>query len=132
MTATKTRRKSNKRAIPQFTAESAQEFQTASPASMLQVYESIAERTAQGKHTECECEPYRDTFTFDRFRAMGFMVNKGESALRISTFVPVTGKFRKEKDDSGNDVDRQVLIPRTVCLFCKCQVHPIEEKPAGN
>ena len=96
------------------TADQAVTFSKFSPASILQIANAVDSRKTEGVHAECECEPYSDFFTFNRWIAQGYGVVKGEKAIKISSFVPVS----KNSDDDEN----QKLRPCTVCLFCRCQV----------
>ena len=99
------------------TSSEATHFQGVSKASFLQVQEAISTRAAAGVHPHCLCSPYEEVFTFNRWKAQGLSVKKGEKALRISSFVPV------ELKDRSSETERQTrLIPRELCLFCRCQV----------
>jgi hypothetical protein len=62
----------------------------------------------------CECEAYIDWFTYKRWKAQGFQVQKGEKGFPLKTFIPVL-------DEEGNVIRKR---PWTSHLFCKCQVKP--------
>lgn len=88
------------------TAEQAQTFEHESAQSAATVAEQL----------ECECEPYADVFTFNRWKAQGFSVRKGEKAHRVTGYVP------KVTRDATTGEERKQLIPRVNCVFCRCQV----------
>ena len=73
-------------ARPKMTAEDATAFVGYSVSSASQVVAAIEDRRAEGVHVDCQCEPYVDTLTFNRWKATGFSVQKGEKALRVATF----------------------------------------------
>lgn len=60
----------------------------------------------------CNCAAYVDWFTYRRWKAQEMQVQKGERGIKLTTWVPV-------KDDDGNVVR---TFPRTVTVFCRCQV----------
>ncbi len=62
-----------------------------------------------------ECVPYQDIFTYERWRAQGFQVKRGEHGVKLSVLV-----HRTREDDDGNTVDYSV--PQTTAVFCRCQV----------
>ena len=124
-TSTATRRKATtRRERPQITAEQARRFTRESLNSYGQIVQALEDRRPTA-HAECRCEPYVDTFTFGRWIPQGFHVRKGEKAIRLATWVPVEGK---EDDDES----APYLLPRTVFIFCRCQVDPNEEKGATS
>lgn len=88
------------------TAEQAQTFEHESAQSAATVAEQL----------DCECEPYTDVFTFNRWKAQGFSVRKGEKAHRVTGYVPKVTK------DATTGEERKQLIPRVNCVFCRCQV----------
>lgn len=112
---------------PAMTPDDAKTFAGTSLASCMQIYQAVADRKAEGVHTECECEPYEDIFTFGRWRALGQAVKKGEKALRIVSFA----KGKSRTDQEGNEVEGR-LFPTSLCLFCRCQTQPIEPKKEGH
>jgi len=98
------------------TAGEAKSFRKESINSYSQIVEQLI---AKGDHV---CEPYRDTFTFKRWLAQGFAVQKGEHGIKFQTFVPADGKA----DENG---DREpFLLPRTLVVFCRHQVAPVVVK----
>ena len=66
----------------------------------------------------CQCQPYEDWFTFNRWIAQGFGVKKGEHGTRISTYVETVD----EKTGEARS------FPHTSVVFCRCQVTEIKEK----
>jgi hypothetical protein len=106
-TVTQTRRQ-------RMTAEQAQTFEHESATSAATVAAQLA----------CECEPYADVFTFNRWKAQGWSVRKGEKAQRVTGYVP-----KVERDaTTGDEITH--LIPRTNCVFCRCQVERTDEAQA--
>lgn len=77
------------------------------------VREIIRERFGE-KEAE-EYDPYKNCFTFKRWKMEGYQVKKGEKGIRSITII--------EKDEKG--VKRSYL--KTVFLFAKCQVAKSEE-----
>ena len=64
----------------------------------------------------CECEAYKDVFTYRRWSAQGMQVRRGEKAVKITTFRPV-------KDEEGEIIGR---APVTSAVFCRHQVEVSE------
>ena len=64
----------------------------------------------------CGCEPYRDVFTYNRWKAQGFQVQKGEKSIRLPHVRIVTVKDQQ----TGEEVQRRSL--RSSAVFCRCQV----------
>ena len=65
---------------------------------------------------DCGCEPRVDVFTYQRWLALGFQVQRGEHGIKLQTWVPV------DKDNP----DKSKLIPRFTTVFCRCQVKAVE------
>lgn len=65
---------------------------------------------------DCSCEPYEDVFTYRRWKALGFQVQRGEKK-RVSVLT-----FHQVEDDDGSTR----LRPWNSHLFCRCQVQPKE------
>lgn len=68
---------------------------------------------------ECACEPYKDVFTYNRWKAQGLQVQKGMKSIKI----PVYGSSTDE-DEDGNTVSRNYRT--TGRVFCRCQVADIQ------
>jgi hypothetical protein len=73
----------------------------------------------------CNCEPYEDIFTFNRWSLQGFKINKGEHALKIITYV----KFDIKNEKTG-EIIKTISKPKSTCVFCRCQVTKQENKIA--
>ena len=69
----------------------------------------------------CGCEPYRDVFTYRRWRAQGFQVQKGQKAIRLPLIYQ-----RTEKDPETGEETTTRRMGRSA-VFCRCQVKPIRE-----
>jgi len=67
----------------------------------------------------CDCQPYKDWFTYRRWRAQGCQVQKGEHGVKLSVFVKTE---RKDKDAAGNDVTTTDSFPWMTTVFCRHQV----------
>jgi antirestriction protein ArdC len=93
-----------------FTPETATSFDGYSPMNA-----TILDSAAADKG--CDCKPYLDWFTYKRWAAQGFQVQKGEKGTKISTFIKI------EKDEG-----KFKSFPKQSSVFCRCQVKPIEEK----
>lgn len=66
----------------------------------------------------CDCEPYADWFTLPRWNDQGFMVKKGEKAVRIG--VVVHPKSPNEEPPPARYIATNV--------FCRCQVQKLPER----
>lgn len=91
-----------------YTQETAKEFDRSPSMINTMIVES----------KECACEAYVDWFTYDRWQAQGFQVQKGEKATKISTYRPIEKKNKEGKKEKFS-------IPSKSNVFCRCQV---EEK----
>ncbi len=100
----------NKR--PALTAESAKSFSTF----------SMANYSALKMSLPCGCEPYKDVFTFNRWRAQGFQVCKGSKAVKLPLVIE-----REVKDKTTGEVVGSKRFIGGSAVFCRCQVKPIEE-----
>lgn len=91
-------------------------------------FESFSEQNYEAVKAEldCECEPYVDVFTFNRWKAQGYSVIKGEKAIRIKTVVS------KEIEDKKTGDKELKKFPKQACVFCRCQVEKREKKGVRN
>lgn len=111
---TTTTKRTRKR--PTMTAEQARRFERYSVHSVTQILAQL----------ECDCVPYEDTYTYNRWRAQGFAVRRGERGIRFSTFVPVTNEDGEEEFELDEDGElKRRLVVRRLVVFCRCQVEPI-------
>jgi antirestriction protein ArdC len=76
--------------------------------------EIILAMAAQDKG--CECEAYIDWFTYKRWQAQGFQVQKGEKGVCLLTF-----REGEKKDEKTGKV-KQHKRPWRSYVFCRCQV----------
>jgi len=76
---------------------------------------SIGNATAVVTARPCGCKPYEDVFTFRRWIALGFVVRKGETAIKLPV---ITDK----QDEETGEVKR---LFHTSAVFCRCQVKPL-------
>ena len=107
------------------TASDATNFNGYSSNSISQILNGIEARKESGKHVNCTCEPYEDIFTFARWEALGFCVRKGETSIKIGSWVPVATKTKTDAETGKETQGKAFLKPHTMCLFCRCQVELI-------
>ncbi len=71
----------------------------------------------------CGCEPYIDVFTYKRWRAQGFQVQRGERAIKLPLVLHIPDE---EGDELGNGRARRRGRKRlgSSSVFCRCQVQP--------
>ncbi len=81
---------------------------------------SVANTIAVESALNCGCEAYRDVFTYNRWKAQGFQVQRGQKAVRL----PLVRDVSREDPETGEVTTRRILGRSAV--FCRCQVKPIE------
>jgi len=69
----------------------------------------------------CGCIPYQDVFTYNRWKAQGYQVQRGQHAIKLS----VIGHKDVEDEDGTVKVKRYLT---TGAVFCRHQVAPIGSK----
>ena len=107
-------RKHYRKTAPKLSAEQARTFDRISEASAAEINAAIAERAASGLYPACNCQPYQDVFTYDRWSAQGCYVRKGEKSLaRLVSYAEVKG-------EDGKEVVKR--IPHPYWVFCRCQI----------
>ena len=75
----------------------------------------ILAEVAQGRG--CSCQAYVDWFTYNRWLAQGFQVQKGEKGTRLTVFVPI-----EKIDEATGQKKIAGTRPRSTTVFCRCQV----------
>ena len=93
-----------------FTPETARQFDRFSVANAVTVKKSLP----------CGCEPYVDVFTYRRWKAQGFQVQRGQKAIKL----PLIYK-RSETDPKTGEQTETRRIGRSA-VFCRCQIKPVE------
>ena len=93
-----------------FTPETARQFDGYSVANAAIVAASLP----------CGCEPYVDVFTYRRWKAQGYQVQRGEKALRL----PLLKQVLRSDPETGEETIRRVFGRSAV--FCRYQVKPCE------
>ena len=94
------------------TAEEARTFEAGErEKSAERVARAIQSRQALNAHPPECCMPYVDTFTAGRWKAQGQRMRKGTKGFALRTWIAV--------DD---DAERKRLMPKTVYVWCRCQV----------
>jgi len=96
---------------PRMTEEQAVTFPGHSMASMVAV-ESVL---------KCDCMPYADVFTYNRWRAQGFQVQRGSKAISLPLVKDV------EETDEHGAVTNTRRVLGTSKVFCRCQTEPMKE-----
>jgi len=91
---------------PKMTPEQARSFDRYSAANAILVKICL----------ECGCEPYRDVFTFKRWKAQGYHVNKGERSIRLPVIMA------KEIEDTDTGESKTIRIKGNAPVFCRHQV----------
>ena len=67
----------------------------------------------------CTCEPYKDWFTYKRWKAQGYQVQKGEHGTKLTVYRPIF------KTNDGGEKEQVGTRPWHTTVFCRCQVKPI-------
>ena len=93
-----------------FTPETARQFDRFSVGNAAAITEALS----------CDCEPYQDVFTYRRWKAQGFQVQRGEKALKL----PLIYR-RTERDPKTGEEKTSKRVGRSA-LFCRCQVQRVE------
>lgn len=83
---------------------------------------SVANAVTVKQALPCGCEPYQDVFTYNRWKAQGYQVQRGEKALRL----PLVKSVTDTDPDTGKESVRRILSRSAV--FCRCQVKPARER----
>jgi hypothetical protein len=94
-----------------FTPETAQSFNRYSSQNAATVKMRLA----------CGCEPYKDVFTYNRWLAMGYQVQRGEHSIKIPVIV--------ERENEDNETIKRLFKSH---VFCRCQVKVIGSKPESK
>ena len=102
---------------PTMTAEEARSFDHDSPDNDALVLAALS----------CSCQPRQDVFTFNRWIAQGFAVQRGQHA---AVKVPVKKVIRSQDLITGEDRIKAFLT--SSALFCRCQVAPIAGKAQSS
>ena len=95
---------------PTFNPQTARQFDRFSVAHAVTVKESLS----------CGCEPYVDVFTFNRWRAQGFQVQRGEKAIRLPLI------YSRTETDPETGEEHTTQRKGRSAVFCRCQVKAIE------
>ena len=63
----------------------------------------------------CQCVPYEDFFTYKRWQAQGFQVQKGQKGTSLTVYKP------RFKEEDGKQIQKG-MSRWTAYVFCRCQV----------
>ena len=99
---------------PRMTPTEARSFDRFSVANASYVKHSLA----------CGCEPYQDVFTYNRWKALGYQVQRGEKAITI----PVVKAIQVDNKETGEPETRKLFGSGAV--FCRHQVQPVNGSKA--
>ncbi len=80
---------------------------------------SVANAVTVKKSLPCGCEPYVDVFTYRRWKAQGFQVQRGQKAIKL----PLIYK-RSETDPKTGERTETRRVGRSA-VFCRCQIKPV-------
>ena len=94
---------------PAMSPSDAKSFKTFSVNNAAEITSALALRG-------CSCQPYKDVFTFNRWKALGRHVKKGEHGIRLS----VMTETEQEDRETGEVKTRKVM--HRAYVFCACQV----------
>ena len=95
------------------------ESMTATDATHFDRFSVYNAATVEEHFAECGCRAYADVFTYRRWQAQGFQVQKGEHSARITTWIPI----KTTDPDTGEKVVTGKR-PKTAAVFCRHQVKP--------
>ena len=98
------------------TAVQAQTFDRKSLASEMLLANAAEERG-------CQCQPYVDWFTYNRWQAQGMQVQRATEVghgIKLTTWVQT-----KDKDGEPGRT-----FPKRTTVFCRCQTKPKEARHA--
>ena len=96
------------------TAEEARTFERFSIGNATTLARAAVERG-------CECRPYEDWYTYNRWLAQGMQVQKDEHGVKLGVIVR---QDRKQTQEDGTEKTTTVSRPWTTTVFCRCQVKP--------
>lgn len=99
----------------QMTAEQAVSFEHGESTTSAMILMMAAQERG------CGCLPYQDWYTYRRWQAQGYQVQKGEHGVRLTVFKTV------EEVDRKTGKKKTKSVPKGTTVFCKCQVKPIEQ-----
>ena len=87
-------------------ADQARSFPTYSVANAVTVTEALP----------CGCEPYVSVFTYRRWTAQGFQVQRGEKAIRLPLI------YKRSEKDPETGAETVTRRRGRSAVFCRCQV----------
>ena len=70
---------------------------------------------------ECGCKPYEDVFTYNRWRAQGWQVKKGEHGIKLGVMKTI------ERENEAHETER-FRVRGHAAVFCRHQVKQQEAK----
>ncbi len=82
---------------------------------------SVANSVTVQRALDCGCQPYQSVFTYRRWKAQGFQVQRGEKSIRLPLIYA-----RTEKDPETGE-ERTTRRRGRSAVFCRHQVQPIGE-----
>jgi len=82
---------------------------------------SIINASIVSHSLSCGCQPYQDVFTYNRWLAQGYQVQRGEHSLKLGIIKEV-----ERETDNGETELRKIF--GNAHVFCRHQVKPIDGK----
>lgn len=67
---------------------------------------------------KCGCKPYEDVFTYNRWKAQGYQVMRGEHSIKLAVII----EKEVENNDGGIEIKKSFANSH---VFCRCQVKRI-------
>lgn len=107
------------------TPEQAREFTSFSLDNVALVESALA--------ANCNCSAYLDVFTFNRWKAQGFIVRRGQHGIKIPVVKTYDRKPADTGQDEGNDAASNLQVATYLSaayVFCRCQVDALPQKGA--
>jgi hypothetical protein len=80
---------------------------------------------AKAAFASCGCEPYADVFTFNRWRAQGYYVRRGEHGVKL----PIIKSRTVEDRETGDE--KTIKIMGSSHVFCRHQVESTTKRQAA-
>jgi len=65
----------------------------------------------------CNCDPYKDVYTYNRWQAQGIQVQKGQHGIKLGVIQTI-----EEENENGEKITK--TRPWHTTVFCRCQVKP--------
>lgn len=94
------KKKSTKRPKRQLTGQQAIQFERFSLTNAALIQAALT----------CDCQPYVDTFTYERWKAQGMQVQRGQKGIKIGVLREVPDRDDPEKNEA-HPLDGDCVLP---------------------